>query len=257
MTQIQHPHSGLAPTHFHFLTFFRDGSSSGTQGYLQTRNFSQVSFTPSFLYKSASPAWPNAYVNKGHARNYAKWRRRLRWLSVKPRPPRPATALYQCRGRRVRRVRRRWSRLGICRPGRRHLRTRGWTRRGLTGVRLWTNGGSSNFLRKLKHMLRGGDSRSCSGLTGLISTCVFRITHTSVCRVGGMRSSARRGGWVGAFTRAGATHFIGSAEVFTGVLTGGSNTSELHWGKTLGTRGVAIIPSEIRTQVAWRQQEGL
>ena len=59
------------------------------------------------------------------------------------------------------------------------------------------------------------------------------------------------------FTCAGVTHFTGSAEVVTSLLTGGTQASRLHWGKTSGTWGVAGIPSEIPTQDAWRQQEGL
>ena len=59
------------------------------------------------------------------------------------------------------------------------------------------------------------------------------------------------------FTRAGATHFTGRAEVVSGLLSGDTRASRLHWGKTSRTRGVAKIASEIEAQVARRRQDGL
>ena len=58
------------------------------------------------------------------------------------------------------------------------------------------------------------------------------------------------------FTCAGVAHFTGSAEVVTGLLTGGTQASRLHWGKKSGTWGVAEIYSEISTQDAWQRQVG-
>ena len=59
------------------------------------------------------------------------------------------------------------------------------------------------------------------------------------------------------FTCAGVAHFTGSAEVVTDLLTGGTQASRLHWGKTSGTWGVAEAPSEISEQDAWQRQERL
>ena len=75
-----------------------------------------------------------------------------------------------------------------------------------------------------------------------------------LCVGGGNAFKCAGGGWVGVFTCAGATHFTGSAEVVTGLLTGGTQASRLHWGKTSGTWGVAEIPSEISTQDAWQRR---
>ena len=112
------------------------------------------------------------------------------------------------------------------------------THQGSTGVRRREHGGSPKPLRRSRNRMRGNDRRDWTGFTGLISVYVVGMTYTPVWEGGGRFAFKCVGGsWVGVFTCAGATHFTGSAEVVTGLLTRGTQASMLHWGKTLGAWG--------------------
>ena len=73
---------------------------------------------------------------------------------------------------------------------------KGHQHQGFTGARHWEHGGSSQPFRKLRPRLRGGSRRGCTGLTGLISTYAFGMTHTPVWEGGNsVQLCGGRFGW--------------------------------------------------------------